>query len=151
MAPTETKALRVPAMQGRRARSAAKRSLRWVREVKAILALALAAFGLTALGAFDPGLSPADQTGPVGPVGVWVGWFVFGALGDAGYALPVLLALYGVAAFVRPLGRRRPSALGGAAVLTIAASGVLALASDTLVEARIHRGGVVGWAVAELL
>ena len=152
MAPTETKALdKVPRVQGRRARSAPRPSGRWVREVKAILALALSAFGLTALGAFDPGLSPVDQTGPVGPVGVWVGWFVFGALGDAGYALPVLLALYGVSAFVRPLGRRRPSALGGAAVLTAAASGVLALASDTLVEARIHRGGVVGWAVAELL
>jgi DNA segregation ATPase FtsK/SpoIIIE, S-DNA-T family len=152
MAPTETKALdKVPAVQSRRARGAARPSGRWVREVKALLALALAAFGLTALGAFDPSLSPADQTGPVGPVGVWVGWFVFGALGDAGYALPALLALYGVSAFVRPLGRRRPSALAGAAVLTVAASGVLALASDTLVEARIHRGGVVGWAVAELL
>src|SRR5260370_5060865 len=93
MAPTETKALdKVPAVQGRRARSAARPSGRWVREVKALLPLALAAFGLTALGAFDPSLSPVDPTGPVAPVGVWVGGVVFGGLADAGYARHVLLA-----------------------------------------------------------
>ena len=155
MAPNEMKVLEktagvdVPSRRAR-ARQAPRQSVRWVREVKGIVALAVAAFGLTALGAFDPSLSPLDQGSPVGPVGVWVAWLVFGALGDAGYAIPVLLALYGVSAF-GPLGRRRPSAIGGAVALTLAASGVLALASDTVTELRIHRGGVLGWAVVEIL
>ena len=46
---------------------------RWVREVKGILALALAGFGLVALYAFDPTRHPLDQSSPVGPVGLWLG------------------------------------------------------------------------------
>jgi DNA segregation ATPase FtsK/SpoIIIE, S-DNA-T family len=156
MAPSQTSAfekLTAPEVPGRRPRARPTRpaTTRWLREVKGILALALAAFGLAALGAFDPGLSPLDQTSPAGPIGVWVGWLVFGCLGDAGYVLPALLALYGVRAFLRPVGRRRVSALIGALVLTLATSGVLAIASDTLAEVRIHRGGTVGWAVARAL
>ena len=42
---------------------------RWVREAKGILALALAGFGLVALGSFDPKLHRLDQSSPAGPVG----------------------------------------------------------------------------------
>ena len=75
---------------------------RWVREAKGILALALAGFGFVALYAYDPMVHPLDQSSPVGPVGAWLGWGSFQAFGYAGYLFPVLLALYGVSAFVRP-------------------------------------------------
>src|SRR4029077_20216397 len=75
---------------------------RWVREAKAILALALAGFGFVALYAYDPTLHPLDQSSPVGPVGGWLGWGSFHAFGYAGYLFPVLFTLYGVSAFVRP-------------------------------------------------
>src|SRR5262245_35200313 len=86
---------------------------RWVREVKGILALALAAFALVALWSFDPRLHVLDQTSPVGPVGSWLGWASFWAFGYAGYLFPVLLALYGVGAFVRSrLAQGWPAAAG---------------------------------------
>jgi hypothetical protein len=75
---------------------------RWVREAKGILALALAGFCFVALYAFDPALHPMDQSSPVGPVGAWLGWSSFWAFGYAGYLFPLLLALYGTSAFVRP-------------------------------------------------
>src|SRR2546428_6983530 len=62
MAPNEMKMLEkaaavdVPSRRAR-VRQAPRQSVRWVREVKGIVALAVAAFGLTALGAFDPSLS----------------------------------------------------------------------------------------------
>ena len=75
---------------------------RWVREAKGILALALAGFCFVALYAFDPTVHPMDQSSPVGPVGAWLGWASFWAFGYAGYLFPLLLALYGMSAFVRP-------------------------------------------------
>ena len=42
---------------------------RWVSEVKGILALLAAGFGLVALATFDPSVTPGDQQGPTGPVG----------------------------------------------------------------------------------
>ena len=103
-----------------------------------------------ALYAYDPMVHPLDQSSPVGPVGAWLGWGSFQAFGYAGYLFPVLLALYGVSAFVRPsrgprLAGRRPGSL----ILLVSATGLLARASDTLAEYRLHKGGVVGWAVSE--
>ncbi|PYM15976.1 MAG: hypothetical protein DMD81_13670, partial [Candidatus Rokuibacteriota bacterium] len=40
--------------------------------------------------------------GPVGPVGVWLGWLLMSAIGRASLLLPLLLAFWGGAAFVRP-------------------------------------------------
>ena len=74
---------------------------RWVREVKGILALALSGFGFVALYAFYPTLHLLDQTSPVGPVGVWLGWVFFWAFGYAGYLFPLLLGGYGASAFIR--------------------------------------------------
>jgi S-DNA-T family DNA segregation ATPase FtsK/SpoIIIE len=122
---------------------------RWVREVRGILALAVAGFGFVALAAFDPTLHPLDQSSPVGPIGVWLGWASFYAFGYAALVLPALLVLYGVGAFVRPLVGWRWGALGGVVLLLSGLAGLLALASDTLDAMHIHRGGVLGWAVAE--
>jgi S-DNA-T family DNA segregation ATPase FtsK/SpoIIIE len=124
---------------------------RWVREAKGILALALAGFCFVALYAFDPSLHPMDQSSPVGPVGAWLGWTSFWAFGYAGYLFPLLLALYGTSAFVRPRIATGWPALGGLALLLISVTGILARASNTLTEFHLHRGGVMGWAVSEAL
>jgi S-DNA-T family DNA segregation ATPase FtsK/SpoIIIE len=136
----------------RRAGKKAKRVPgRWVREAKGILALALAGFGLVALSAFDPHLHPLDQVSPVGPVGAWLAAASFWAVGYAGYLVPLLLALYGASAFVRPRIATGWPALVGLGLLVLSLTGMLARASDTLSPVRIHKGGVIGWAVAEAL
>ena len=129
---------------------AAKKS-RWQREANAILALALAGFLLTCLASYDPTLHQADQASPVGPVGVWLGWILFSLLGYAGYLFPAALLFYGVSGFVRPKSATGWPALVGVILLLISATGLLARASDTLQELRIHKGGLVGSGVASLL
>jgi S-DNA-T family DNA segregation ATPase FtsK/SpoIIIE len=124
---------------------------RWVREAKGILALALAGFGFVALYSYDPTVHPLDQSSPVGPVGGWLGWGAFHAFGYAGYLFPALLALYGVSAFVKPRVAHGWPAAVGLLILLASATGILARASDTLAEFRLHKGGVVGWAVSEVL
>jgi S-DNA-T family DNA segregation ATPase FtsK/SpoIIIE len=124
---------------------------RWVREAKGILALALAGFGFVALYAFDPAFHPLDQSSPVGPVGAWLGWASFWAFGYAGYLFPLLLTLYGVSAFVRPRVATGWPALVGLALLLVSVTGILARASDTVTEVRIHKGGLLGWGVSEAL
>ncbi|HEY5724776.1 MAG TPA: DNA translocase FtsK 4TM domain-containing protein [Methylomirabilota bacterium] len=140
--------------EARRRRARARRpggDGRWVREIKGILALALAGFGLVALYAFDPTRHPLDQSSPVGPVGLWLGWAAFWAFGYAGYVFPLLLILYGAGAFVRaPLARGWPG-LAGLALLLVSLTGILARRSDTLAELRVHKGGMLGWAVGEAL
>ncbi len=124
---------------------------RWQREVKGILALALAGFGGFALAFFDPRLAPGDQASPVGPLGVWLGWALFWAFGYAGYLLPLLVAVYGVGVFVhRRMGADWP-ALVGFACLLVAATGLLARASAGLTAHRMGLGGVFGWGVLSLL
>jgi S-DNA-T family DNA segregation ATPase FtsK/SpoIIIE len=139
------------AVKRRGPRTAKREPGRWVREAKGILALALAGFGFVALYAYDPTLHPLDQSSPVGPVGGWLGWGSFHAFGYAGYLFPVLLTLYGVSAFVRPRMAHGWQAGVGLAILLVSATGILARASDTLTEFRVHKGGVVGWAVSEAL
>src|SRR5882724_1449802 len=145
---------RPAATEARRRRARVRRpggDGRWVREVKGILALALAGFGLVALYAFDPGRHPLDQSSPVGPVGLWLGWAAFWAFGYAGYVFPLLLLLYGAGAFVRaPLARGWPG-LAGLVLLLISVTGILARSSDTLMEIRVHKGGMLGWAVGQAL
>ena len=145
---------RPAATEARRRRARVRRpggDGRWVREVKGILALALAGFGLVALYAFDPGRHPLDQSSPVGPVGLWLGWAAFWAFGYAGYVFPLLLLLYGAGAFVRaPLARGWPG-LAGLVLLLISVTGILARSSDTLTEIRVHKGGMLGWAVGQAL
>ncbi len=124
---------------------------RWVREAKGILALALAGFALIALYSFDPWLHLLDQSSPVGPVGGWLGAASFWAVGYAGYLFPVLLALYGLSAFLRPRMAAGWPAAVGLGILLISATGMLARLSDTPSVYRIHKGGVLGWSVSEAL
>ncbi|PWU21942.1 MAG: cell division protein FtsK [Candidatus Rokuibacteriota bacterium] len=133
----------------RAARKPKREPGRWVREAKGILALALAGFGFVALSAYDARLHPLDQSSPVGPVGAWLGAASFWAVGYAGYLVPVLLALYGLSAFVKPRIATGWPAVGGLAVLVVSLTGILARVSDTLSAYRIHKGGVLGWAVSE--
>ncbi|MEK7880025.1 MAG: DNA translocase FtsK 4TM domain-containing protein, partial [candidate division NC10 bacterium] len=122
---------------------------RWQREVKGILALALAGFCVVALATFDPQLHRADQESLVGPVGIWLGWGFFRAFGYAGYLFPVVLAFYGAVAFLRPrIGTGYPVAVG-LALLLVSATGLLARAS--VLESGIQKGGAMGWGVVELL
>jgi len=142
---------RPDAAAARAARRARREQGRWVREVKGILALALAGFSGVALFAYEPTLHLLDQSSPVGPVGVWLGWIFFWAFGYAGFLFPLLLAGYGASAFIRSrMVTGWPAGLG-LALLLISATGILTRMSDTLSEQRIHKGGVLGWAVSEAL
>ena len=92
---------------------------RWVREAKGILALALAGFGAVALSSYDPKFHALDQSSPAGPVGAWLGAASFWAVGYAGYLFPLLLALYGISAFVRTRIAATWHALIGLALLLL--------------------------------
>jgi DNA segregation ATPase FtsK/SpoIIIE, S-DNA-T family len=140
------------AIARKRARRAkARGELRWVREVKGLLALGLAGFAVVALYTIDPTRLPGDQSGPVGPVGLWAGWSAFWAVGYAGYLFPGLLAIYGAAAFVPSRQPRGWLGLAGLAVLVISMTGILTRLSDVLADPGIGSGGMLGWAVAEAL
>src|SRR5207245_1291091 len=124
----------------RAARRARREQGRWVREVKGILALALAGFSGVALFAYEPTLHLLDQSSPVGPVGVWLGWIFFWAFGYAGFLFPLLLAGYGASAFIRsrmvtgwPAGLR-------ARLLPHRRTGILAGKAEQLVEAAHPQG-----------
>ena len=122
-----------------------------MREVKGILALALAGFALIALWSFEPRVHALDQMSPVGPVGGWLGWAAFWAFGYGGYLFPLLLVVYGVGAFVRSRLARGWPAAAGLALLLVSATGALARLSETLGDRRVHKGGALGWAVVEAL
>ncbi|MEK7700642.1 MAG: DNA translocase FtsK 4TM domain-containing protein, partial [candidate division NC10 bacterium] len=123
---------------------------RWLSEVKGILALAAAGFGLVALAMFDPALPPAEQASPVGPVGVWLGWVAFQSFGYAGFLFPILLGAWGASAFVRPLVTRGWVPVAGLVLLLVSATGLLTQASSAVPAAArpaAAGGGLVGWTV----
>jgi S-DNA-T family DNA segregation ATPase FtsK/SpoIIIE len=130
---------------------------RWVREARGILAVAFAGFAVVSLAVFDPALPPSEQISAVGPVGWWLGWGLFRALGYAGFLLPLLLGAWGVAAFTRPRIAKGWVPLAGLGVLLLAASGLLQQAADTFVAERVTRGGIlatggwIGWALGASL
>jgi DNA segregation ATPase FtsK/SpoIIIE-like protein len=130
---------------------------RWVRETRGILAVAVAGFAIVSLGVFDPALPLREQATSVGPVGWWLGWALFRALGYAGFLMPLLVGAWGVSAFVRPKIARGWVPLAGLGVLLLAAAGLLQQAADTFVAERITRGGILatggwlGWVVTGAL
>src|SRR5205807_7112989 len=122
---------------------------RWWSEVKGIVALAAAGFGLVALATFDPARPPAEQQSPVGLVGVWLGWAAFRSFGYAGFLLPLLLGAWGASTFVRPIVVRGWVPLAGLGTLLIAAAGLLTQA--TRVRSGAVGGGLVGYATTGVL
>ncbi len=136
------------------AKAAAKRAKlprRWVREAKAIGALALAGFGFFTLASFDPAMLPGDRSGLVGPVGIWLGRGFFWAFGYAGYLFPLVLAFYGVSAFARPKPATGWPVIVGLLCLLVSVTGLFARASETVDKFQLHKGGVLGWGVMSLL
>ena len=134
------------------ARNRAKRDAhRWRRELWGIVALALSAFGLAALAAFDPAVPVAEQQGPVGPVGGWLAWALFWTFGAASYLFPLGLAVHGLQALLRSRLSAGWSGGVGLALLVLSATGLLAYVSGSEGEYGIRRGGIIGLGVTELL
>jgi len=113
---------------------------RWLAEVKGILCLVAAGFMLLALALWRPDVPPAEQTSPVGPVGVWLAWVSFQSFGYAGFFFPLLLGAWGTSAFVRPLVARGFIPVAGLGILLAAATGLLGHGAA--------KGGLVGDALA---
>ncbi len=122
---------------------------RWLSEVKGIVTLLAAGFGLIALATFDPALTPAEQHGPAGPVGVWLGWASFQSFGYASFLLPLLLGAWGASAFLRPLVVRGWVPLAGLATLLVSTAGLLT--QTTSAGSGAVGGGVVGRAITAVL
>jgi len=113
---------------------------RWLAEVKGILCLVAAGFMLLALALWRPDVPPAEQTSPVGPVGVWLAWVSFQSFGYASFFFPLLLGAWGTSAFVRPLVARGFIPVAGLGILLAAATGLLGHGAA--------KGGLVGDALA---
>ena len=145
---TETKSTEAKPAESKPRRRRKRGSDRWVSELKGIVALLVAGFGLIALATFDPTLTPAEQQGLTGPVGVWLGWATFQSFGYSGYLLPLLLGAWGASAFLRPIVVRGWVPLVGLAALLGSAAGILTQA--TRVRGAIG-GGLVGYATTGAL
>jgi DNA segregation ATPase FtsK/SpoIIIE, S-DNA-T family len=122
---------------------------RWLSEVKGIAALLAAGFGLIALATFDPGVTPAEQQGLTGPVGVWLGWATFQSFGYSGFLLPLLLGAWGASAFLRPIVVRGWVPLVGLGALLVSAAGLLTQATHA--RSGAIGGGLVGYATTGML
>jgi DNA segregation ATPase FtsK/SpoIIIE, S-DNA-T family len=121
---------------------------RWRREVKAIVLLVVAGFTLIALLTVDP----TEQRRPAGPVGIWLGWALFGALGYAAFLVPLVLALVGLRAFVRPpVSGAGWMPFAGLGVLLLSATGLLTEAAPLWTSEEAVAGGLLGWGLAQML
>jgi S-DNA-T family DNA segregation ATPase FtsK/SpoIIIE len=145
------------AARARRARRRGAQPRRWVREVQGITALAVAVFLFVALAVFDPAVAPGHQAALVGPVGIWLAWGVFRSFGYAAFLFPLMAAVWGLSAFVRPLASRGWVPIGGLLLLLLTATGLLHHATDVFAAARVTRGGMVqaggfiGWTIGAAL
>ena len=119
----------------------------WLREVKAILALAVALFVFMALASYDPFLP--DEPNRMGIVGSWVAWALFWSLGYAAYLLSLAGIGYGLLVFFRPAVPLSRTSPWGFAIGLTSVAGLLGRLSDVRSEVRLHEGGVIGWGVNE--
>src|SRR4029078_11530288 len=89
-------------------------------------------------------VTPAEQQGLTGPVGVWLGWAKFQSFGYSGFLLPLLLGAWGAPAFLRPIVVRGWVPLVGLAALLVSAAGLLTQA--TRVRSGAIGGGLIRYA-----
>jgi S-DNA-T family DNA segregation ATPase FtsK/SpoIIIE len=116
--------------------------------VKGIVLLVVGGFTLIALLTVDP----AGRQGPAGPVGVWLGWALFGALGYAAFLVPLVLALVGIRAFVRPpVSGAGWMPFAGLGVLLLSVTGLLTEAGPLGTSQEAGAGGLLGWGLAQML
>jgi S-DNA-T family DNA segregation ATPase FtsK/SpoIIIE len=134
-----------------KAKAEPKLSPRWIREAQGLVALGLAAYATAALVSYDPALHWLDQEAAVGVVGLWIGWAGFALVGYAGYLVPLALAAWAAAAFIRPLGGGRLSMAVGLVLGLVGLTGLLARLSGPSGGVWLHRGGLVGRAVSAVL
>jgi DNA segregation ATPase FtsK/SpoIIIE, S-DNA-T family len=129
-----------------------RESRRWLREAQAILILVLAGFGAVAVWNYTRG---ADPQGPVGHLGAWLGGGLFIAFGYGGFLLPLVVAVVGANAFIRPIAARGVTPFAGVAVLLLSATGILTQTAMTLSppapDETVIAGGLVGWGLVESL
>jgi DNA segregation ATPase FtsK/SpoIIIE, S-DNA-T family len=127
-------------------------SRRWLREARAILLLVLAGFGAVAVWNHTRGVDPQ---GPVGHLGSWLGAGLYIAFGYGGLLLPLVVAVIGANAFIRPIAAHGATPLIGVAVLLLSATGLLTQTAMTVSppapDEWIITGGLVGWAMVEAL
>ncbi len=128
-----------------------KQAGRWRREVKAIVLLVAAGFTVIALLSVDPARNPTGQPGPAGPLGVWLGWALLGALGYAAFLVPLVLAIVGVRTFVRPVSGAGWMPFAGLGVLVMSATGLLTEAALLWNPAEQAAGGLLGWSLSQAL
>jgi S-DNA-T family DNA segregation ATPase FtsK/SpoIIIE len=127
-----------------RVRTPPKPPLRWVREAWAVVVFGIAAYLGASLLSYDPGLHWLDQETMVGVVGLWLGWALFTAAGDAGYLVPLALGAWAVSAVVRTPGRLGLSPLLGTGLGLAGLAGLLARVSGPSDGVWLHRGGLLG-------
>jgi DNA segregation ATPase FtsK/SpoIIIE, S-DNA-T family len=127
-----------------RAKTTAKPTLRWVREAQAVVAFGAGVYVFLAILSYDPALHWLDQEAQVGAVGLWIGWALFAFAGHAGYLVPLALAGWAVAAFVRPVPAAGLFTLIGVGLGLVGLTGLLARMSGVSGGVYLHRGGLLG-------
>jgi S-DNA-T family DNA segregation ATPase FtsK/SpoIIIE len=123
----------------------------WLREAQALAVLGVAIYLALALWSYDPRLRWPDQHGSVGVVGLWLGWFLFRAVGYAGYLVPAALAGWAIATAWHPLERVTWPSVAGAGLGLLGLTGLLAQLSGPSGAVYVNRGGALGRILARLL
>ncbi len=124
-----------------------KEAHRWAREVKAIGGLVIAAFALVALATYRPVVT--GGYGPSGPIGHYLAWGLFHAVGYAAFLFPLLLALWASNTFVRPLIPHGWAPAVGLGIFLISATALLTQSSPALPGDDVRAGGLIGWGLVK--
>ena len=132
---------------GRARRTKRKEARRWLREVRAIGGLLVAAFTLVALATYRaPG---AEGHGPAGPIGHYLAYGLIYAFGYASLLFPLLLGLWATGIFMRPVVPRGWAPIVGLAIVLVSTTALLTQSSPALPGDDVQAGGIVGWSLSE--